>query len=202
MCSPISSSPFSQPRSRERAPDLDWHRYSLRPEDPKPGIAKQSGGGVCVDTRVGEGTTLTVFFPSAEMLPFVEESDALPAIAGRPTSTAHILVVDDDNDVLKSTLRHLQSLGFSVLGAEAGSEALRQLARNPAIDLIVADFAMPEMNGIDLARTVGGLRPSLPFILMTGNGEMDPSKDIAGMRILQKPWADGELVEEIAKALG
>ena len=121
MCSPISSSPFSQPRSRERAPDLDWHRYSLRPEDPKPGIAKQSGGGVCVDTRVGEGTTLTVFFPSAEMLPFVEESDALPAIAGRPTSTAHILVVD---------------------GAEAGSEALRQLARNPAIDLIVADFAI------------------------------------------------------------
>jgi hypothetical protein len=142
MCSPISSSPFSQPRSRERAPDLDWHRYSLRPKDPKPGIAKQSGGGVCVDTRVGEGTTLTVFFPSAEMLPFVEESDALPAIAGRPTSTAHILVVDDDKDVLKNTLRHLQSLGFSVLGAEAGSEALRQLARNPAIDLIVADFAI------------------------------------------------------------
>jgi CheY-like chemotaxis protein len=81
-------------------------------------------------------------------------------------------------------------------------EALRQLARNPAIDLIVADFAMPEMNGIDLARTVSGLRPSVPCILMTGNGEMDPLKEIAGMRILQKPWTDGEPVEEIAKALG
>jgi CheY-like chemotaxis protein len=52
------------------------------------------------------------------------------------------------------SLRLFQALGFSVLGAESGSEALRQLARNRAIDLIVADFAMPEMNGIDLARTV------------------------------------------------
>ena len=64
------------------------------------GIAKQSGGGVGVETRIGEGTTLTVFFPSAEMLPFVEKSDTLPAIAARSTSTAHILVVDDDKDVL------------------------------------------------------------------------------------------------------
>jgi hypothetical protein len=56
------------------------------------------------------------------------------------------------------------------------------------------------MNGIDLARLVSGLRPSLPFILMTGNGPMDP-KEIAGMQILQKPWTDGELVEEIAKGL-
>jgi CheY-like chemotaxis protein len=89
--------------------------------------------------------------------------------------------------VLKSTLRLLQALGFSALSAATGSEALRQLAGNPEIDLIVADFAMPEMNGIDLARTVSGLHPSLPFILMTGSGEMDPLKEIAGMRILQKP---------------
>lgn len=60
---------------------------------------------------------------------------------------------------------------------------------------------MPEMNGIDLAGTVSGLRPSLPFVLMTGNGEMDPLKETAGMRILEKPWTEGELVEEIAKAL-
>jgi PAS domain S-box-containing protein len=165
------------------------------------GIAKQSGGGVCVDTRVGEGTTLTVLFPSAEMLPVVPENDALPAIGERPTPTAHILVVDDDSGLLKTTLRLLRARGFSVLGAENGSEALRELARNPAIDLIVADFAMPEMNGVDLARTVSGLRPSLPFILMTGNFEIDPSKEIAGIRILQKPCTEAELVDEIAKAL-
>jgi signal transduction histidine kinase len=165
------------------------------------GIAKQSGGGVCIDTRVGEGTTVSVFFPSAETLPLVEESDALPGVVGRLTPTAHILVVDDDEDVLKSTLRLLRALGFSVLGVESGSEALRQLASHPEIDLIVADFAMPEMNGIDLARTVSGLRPSLPFILMTGNGEMDPLKEIAGMRILQKPWTDSELAAEIRQAL-
>jgi CheY-like chemotaxis protein len=103
--------------------------------------------------------------------------------------------------VLKSTLRLLQTLGFSVLGAESGSEALRQLAGNPVIDLIISDFAMPEMNGVDLARAVSGLCPSLPFILMTGNGEMDPLKELAGIRILQKPWTDTELAEEIRQAL-
>lgn len=166
------------------------------------GIAKQSGGGVCIDTCVGEGTKVSIFFPSAEMLPLAEDGDTLRATGGRPTPTAHILVVDDDKDVLKSTMRVLQALGFNVLGARSGSEALRQLAGNPTIDLVVADFAMPEMNGIDLARTVSRLRPSLPFILMTGNGDLDPLKEIAGMRILQKPWTDIELAEEIAKALG
>jgi CheY-like chemotaxis protein len=161
------------------------------------GIAKQSGGGVRIDSDVGKGTTISVFFPSAEMLPLVDESDAVPGIVGQLTPTAHILVVDDDKDVLKSTLRLLQALGFTVVGAGSGSEALRQLAGSPEIDLIVADFAMPEMNGIDLARTVSGLRPSLPFILMTGNGEIDALKETAGMRILQKPWTDSELAEEI-----
>jgi CheY-like chemotaxis protein len=145
---------------------------------------------------------VSVFFPSAEMLALDQESDVPPGIEGRRlTSTAHILVVDDDKDVLKSTLRLLRALGFRVLGAESGSEALRQLASNPGIDLIVADFAMPEMNGIDLARTVSGLRPSLPFILMTGNGDWDPLKEIPGMRILQKPLSEGELAKEIAIAL-
>jgi PAS domain S-box-containing protein len=165
------------------------------------GIAKQSGGGVCIDTRVGEGTTVSVFFPSGEMLPLGEESDAIPAIVEQLTTSAHILVVDDDKDVLKSTLRLLQALGFSVLGARSGSEALQQLAGNPEIDLIVAEFAMPEMNGIDLAGTVSRLRPSLPFILMTANGEIDPLKEIGRMRILPKPWTDSELAEEIRQAL-
>jgi CheY-like chemotaxis protein len=69
------------------------------------------------------------------------------------------------------------------------------------IERIVADFAMPDMNGGDLARAVSRLRPALPFISMTGNGEMDPLKVVAGMRILQKPWTDSELAEEIAKPL-
>jgi CheY-like chemotaxis protein len=58
------------------------------------------------------------------------------------------------------------------------------------IDLIIADFAMPEMNGVDLARTVSGLRPSLPFILTTGNGEMDPLKQGCGFCKSHGPTAN------------
>jgi CheY-like chemotaxis protein len=135
------------------------------------------------------------------MLPLDEDGDSIRGIVVQLTPMARVLVVDDDKDVLKSTLRLLQALGFSVLGADSGSEALRQLAGDPEIDLVIADFAMPEMNGVDLARTVSGLRPSLPFILMTGNGDIDALNEVGGIRILQKPWTDTELAEEIRKAL-
>jgi DNA-binding NtrC family response regulator len=69
------------------------------------------------------------------------------------------------------------------------------------------DFAVPEMDGVDRCQNGEPIAPSLPFILMTGSGKMDQSKEIAEMRILQKPilqksWTDSELAEEVTQALG
>jgi CheY-like chemotaxis protein len=112
-----------------------------------------------------------------------------------------VLVVDDDKTVLKSTLRMLDFLGFAGVPAESGGEALRLIATKPDIGLILADFAMPEMNGVELARAVHATRPTLPVILVTGYCDHDLLKEFGDSRILQKPYTEGDLVDKIAAAL-
>ena len=90
------------------------------------GFTKQSGGGVRIETCVGQGTSVTVFFPRAEMLAADELGKAgAGGQASQTQENACILVVDDDGIVLKSTLRVLNSLGYAALPARSGEEALR-----------------------------------------------------------------------------
>ena len=158
------------------------------------GVAKQSGGGVCIDTRAGEGTSVKVFFPRAEVATgdykrgFIDAGQS-PQMKG----TANVLVVDDDKSVLKSTLRLLNSLGFSGIAAESAAEALRSIGTKPDVDIVLADVAMPEMNGIELARVIREARPSLPVILVTGYGDLALLKEAGQSQILQKPYTTGDL---------
>ena len=112
-----------------------------------------------------------------------------------------VLVVDDDKAVLRSTVRMLDFLGYATVSAESGSEALRLLASNQEIDLVLADFAMPEMSGGELAKAIRAMRPTLPVILITGYGYRENLKDFGEARLLQKPYAEDELMGKIAKAL-
>ncbi|SRR6266478_641785 len=80
-------------------------------------------------------------------------------------------------------------------------KALRLIATKPDIGLVLADFAMPEMNGVELARAVHATRPTLPVILVTGYCDHDLLKEFGDSRILQKPYTEGDLVDKIAAAL-
>jgi CheY-like chemotaxis protein len=114
---------------------------------------------------------------------------------------ASILVVDDDEAVLRTTLRLLDALGFGTVPAASGGEALRLIASGLEIDLVLADFAMPEMTGDQLAKALRTEHPDLPVILVTGYDDREILKDLGEARILQKPYADDELLEEITRAL-
>jgi CheY-like chemotaxis protein len=85
--------------------------------------------------------------------------------------------------------------------AASGKEALQLIAAGLAIDLVLADFAMPEMNGRELAKTIQTGHPAVPVILVTGYGNREILKDLGEARILQKPYADHELLQEITRAL-
>jgi CheY-like chemotaxis protein len=166
------------------------------------GFAKQSGGGVTIETRVGEGTSVKVFLPRAEVVLSERERESVNAVQGSANrGSARILVVDDDKAVLRTTLRLLDTLGYAAVPAVSGAEALALIASGLEIDLVLADFAMPEMNGSELATTIHTTHPALPMIIVTGHGNHELLKDFGEARILQKPYAEAELMEKIASAL-
>ena len=165
------------------------------------GFAKQSGGDVKIDTCAGKGTSVKVFLPRAEAVLRGRERESVDADAGLQTKAATILVVDDDKAVLRTTLRMLDVLGHVTVSAVSGKEALRLIASGVEIDLVLADFAMPEMTGVELAKAIHTAHPALPVIIVSGYGNHQVLKDFGEAQILQKPYAEDELMEKIAKAL-
>jgi PAS domain S-box-containing protein len=166
------------------------------------GFAKQSGGGVRIETRVGEGTSVKVFLPRAEGTEADPERGLVDAEQGPQTQgKSRVLVVDDDPAVLTSTLMMLDFLGCAAVAVESGGQALQLIASDVAIDLVLADFAMPEMSGVELASAIHATRPALPVILVTGYVDLDVVKKFGESRILQKPYTEDDLVDKITAAL-
>ena len=110
--------------------------------------------------------------------------------------------MDDDKAVLRSTVKMLDVLGYATVSSESGSEALRVLASNQEIDPVLADFAMPEMSGGELAKAIRAMRPILPVILMTGHRDPNVRKEFNDLRIILKPFTEDDLVNAIGAALG
>ena len=166
------------------------------------GFAKQSGGGVRIETRLGQGTTVKVFLPRAGVDIADHHADSVDASKRLQTTKGlRVLVVDDDKAVLRSTVRMLDVLGYATVSAESGSEALRVLASNQEIDLVLADFAMPEMSGGEFAKAIRAMRPILPVILMTGYRDLNVRKEFNDLRIILKPFTEDDLVNAIGAAL-
>jgi CheY-like chemotaxis protein len=165
------------------------------------GFAKQSGGGVSIQTRVGEGTAVKVYLPRAEPDPSTEEpAESVRSAIGSGTG-ARVLVVDDEAAVLRTTVRLLASLGYEPLSASSGAEALRLLAAGEEIDVVLADIAMPEMSGFELVRMIRDENPNLPVILVTGYVSSAIPADLRGAAILQKPFTEEELTKMLASVL-
>jgi CheY-like chemotaxis protein len=166
------------------------------------GFVKQSGGGVRIETHLGQGTAVKIFLPRAEIDVSDYQADFVDA-SNRPQTTKRlrVLVVDDDKAVLKSTVRMLDFLGYATAAAESAIEALGLLARNQEIDLVLADFAMPEMSGGELAKAICAMRPTLPVILITGYTDLGALKELNDLRIILKPFTEDELVNAIGAAL-
>src|SRR4051794_9818599 len=113
------------------------------------GLAQQSGGTVMIRSTPGQGTHVELYLPRSAMASTNSAADA--ANADAPTRKAHILLVDDDAEVRSVTAAYLSDMGHSVTEASNGAAALRIIGHGPQVDLLVADFAMPEMTGLELA---------------------------------------------------
>ncbi len=163
------------------------------------GLAKQSGGGVTIDTAVGRGTTITVYLPRATSAALAPSADVTaPTAAPRPDLV--VLVVDDDDAVREVTAGILLDLGYRVFEAGSGGAALDMF--NNRIDAVVLDFAMPGLNGADLAKELRSRRPGVPILFATGYADADALAETPDDHIVLKPFRANDLAEKMALAVG
>jgi CheY-like chemotaxis protein len=165
------------------------------------GFAKQSGGGVRIDTRAGEGTSVKVYLPRAADAGTAERISGLPEL-GRPhRQGAVVLLVDDDSAVREVTASMLRELGYVILEVGSGGAALDLLDRKAGIDLALIDFAMPGMNGMEVARQAQAKSPGLPILFMTGYADTSALAEIGEDRVIKKPYVGDELANKVRAAL-
>ena len=164
------------------------------------GIVTQSGGQIEVVSDIGRGTTFRISFPPApaELAPRTRSSE--PAI---PRGRETLLVCEDEAGVRELTTHFLRSGGYDVLVAGSGQEALA-VAQQRALDLLVTDVVMPEMNGVQLARRLRERRPELKVLYLSGyTATVIDSRTNMGANdeLLSKPFTRAELLRRVRRAL-
>lgn len=164
------------------------------------GFAKQSGGGVHIDSEPQRGTQVNVYLPAVDRSPAREDGQQEPAQALADSGRdRNILLVDDDDRVRELLGDALQLYGYRVRQASSGQQALEMLDSD--VDLLLTDFAMPELNGAQMARIARERFPCLPVVFLTGYAELQ-GLDLPGSVVIQKPVHHEELARSLGELLG
>jgi PAS domain S-box-containing protein len=166
------------------------------------GFARQSGGEVKIDSRLGEGTSVTIYLPRHAGPAEISESvPRRPAALPRSGAARTVLIVDDEPTVRMLTSELLRDLGYCALEAETGAAGVAVLESGAGVDLLVTDVGLPGgMTGRQLAATGRRLRPGLPVLFITGFAECAGSFDAAtdpSIQVLVKPFSMEALAQRI-----
>jgi CheY-like chemotaxis protein len=164
------------------------------------GFARQSGGLAFIRSEVGKGTTVELFFPCAtEHVEAAEPVTAAPFPQGE--KSVHILVVEDDPDVRRVIVECLGLIGYTVSEAANGAEGIEAIRRGKP-DLLVVDYAMPDMTGAEVISRAREIVGELPVILATGYADMAMVERLVGRPlVLRKPFDINTLGTAVAAAL-
>ena len=160
------------------------------------GLMAQSGGVVHISSKLGKGTVVHLWLPRAEHAEVKEIEPQVEAPAEDRAGGSRVLLVDDDPLVSMNAVDMLMDLGHSVIEASSGMEALQILESDHQFDLVVTDYAMPSMTGLDLASKIKQLWPHMPIIIATGYAELPPDAPHDFLR-LGKPYTQDQLSEMI-----
>jgi len=170
------------------------------------GVVRQNHGFIDVFSEPGVGTTLTIFLPSHVPEPGPAPAPAAPP-AGRAgdTTTATLLLVEDDVPLLKLTRRILVAAGYQVIATSSPLEALRLAAgAGRPIDLLVTDVVMPDLNGRDLATQLTARFPSMKQLFTSGfTADVIARHGVLndGLHFIQKPFSPDSLLDKVREVL-
>lgn len=162
------------------------------------GFAKQSGGTARIESRLGQGTTVTIYLP---------RTTASAAAAAEPydhsarTGQINILLVDDDDSVREVCAAMLEDIGCAVTAVATGADALEQLA-GTQFDLLLTDIAMPAMNGVELATRAREIAPDMPVLFASGYADLQVfGEQLSDETVVRKPYRLSELAARIDAAV-
>jgi PAS domain S-box-containing protein len=167
------------------------------------GIMRDHGGTVELASEPGQGTTVTCLFPALE-----GQEEATPkSERGIPIGHGErVLLVEDEPSLAAVGERNLRDLGYQPTVETDSSRALELFRARPLdFDLVITDYSMPRMSGLDLARGIIGIRPGIPVLMVTGFVEDLPAEVMreAGVRqVLRKPLTTRGLGEAVRRMLG
>ena len=165
------------------------------------GIAKQHGGFVTVESKIGEGTTFKIYFASVDDKKQDEVSFTEPVLGG----TEQILIVEDDATLREISSEMLNVLGYRVILASDGEEALRIFREKmDEIDLVIIDLVMPRLGGKETYTLIKGLKPSIRALFVTGYQIDKAHTDFIveqGLDAVQKPFSVEILGRKVREVL-
>jgi PAS domain S-box-containing protein len=161
------------------------------------GFAAQAGGRAEIRSAPGEGTAVRLFLPATDK-PFGRSADT--SYEAKPPRDLNVLLVEDNDHVREFAQHLLDELGYRVLSAASGEEALELLERE-TVDLLFSDVVMPGISGLELARIARAKHPSLPVLLASGYSEEIVGSAGAEFEIARKPYDAALLDAALARAL-
>jgi len=154
------------------------------------GLASQLGGALTIQSRLGDGTEVSIWLPASEERVCVRE-DCEDSYA-QPVNAGTVLIVDDEQYIRLSTSSMLAELGFEVYEASSAEKALSLMQTGIKIDIVITDHLMPGMTGVDLARAIKACRPFVKILIISGFAE-EEGIDLSFAR-LHKPFIQSELL--------
>ena len=160
------------------------------------GFAAQSGGTVRIYSKRGEGATVELWLPRADEQPAVKSIARSGATPGHTAAT--VLLCEDDDDIRRALIDYLQPLGYIVHETSGADAVLRILETKDDVDLLIVDYAMPGMNGLETIRQARLRRPDLRCLMITGHAAVPGSFDIP---VLYKPFTLDEFGRRTAELL-